>query len=203
MEVRTARETVRAGDLEVDRAPVTNGRYEEFVLAAGHRPPIYWEGGSCPVTLREHPVVGVDWFDAQAYIAWKRARDKRAYLLPKLWMWEVASGHSPTGRSYPFGNVFRPKWVCSNWSRPKAKIEPVLSYPVDESPFGVFDMSGSVMEWLDAWWGSGEAERWLAGGAWGYSDPVLFKSPGGWGSRPDRTTGTYGFRLAILDGDRK
>jgi tRNA A-37 threonylcarbamoyl transferase component Bud32 len=151
----------------------------------------------------DFPVVGVDWFDARAYIAWKLERDGRAYLLPKVWMYEVAGGQSATGRSYPFGNVFRPKWACSNWSKPVAKIEPVLSYPVDESPYGVFDLSGSAMEWLDAWWGSGKEQRWLAGGSWGYSDPVLFKSPGGWGSKPDRTTGTYGFRLAILDSDSK
>ena len=55
MEVRPERDTVRVGDLEVDRAPVTNARYAAFVDATGHRPPVYWEDGVCPESLAQHP----------------------------------------------------------------------------------------------------------------------------------------------------
>ncbi len=148
--------------------------------------------------LPETPVMGVSYDDALAYAAWKSARDGAQYKLPTEDQWNLASGHGPFGRIYAYGNVFAPKWVSSNWARPKARPEPSFRYPVDESPWGVFATSGSAMEWLDAWWNKDtKTERWVAGGAWGYANPALFRSPGGWGSKPQHTSGTYGFRLVI------
>jgi hypothetical protein len=140
-------------------------------------------------------VMGVSLDDARAYIAWRSACDGVAYALPSEAQWNRASGHWLFQRTYPFGNVFSPKWVSSNWARPRARPEPTYRYPVDESPFGVYGTAGSAMEWLDAWWDKDKTLHWLAGGAWGYADPAVFRSPGGWGSRADKTTGTYGFRL--------
>ena len=37
--------------------------------------------------------------------------------------------------------------------------------------------------------------RWLAVGAWGYSEPELFRIPGGWGAPAEAAAGTYGFRM--------
>ena len=70
-----------------------------------------------------------------------------------------------------------------------------MRYPIDESPLGMFDASGSVMEWLDSPYGGKENLRWLAGGSWGHSDPVLFQVPGGWGSVMHGVSGVYGFRM--------
>jgi len=149
-----------------------------------------------PPWTPDTPVMGVTFDDALAYARWQGGKDGNAYTLPTEQQWNRASGHWTFLRLYPFGNVFAPKWVSSNWARPRARPEPTLRYPVDESPWGIYGMSGSAMEWLDAWWDKDTKEqRWLAGGAWGYANPAVFLSPGGWGSRPDRTTGTYGFRL--------
>ena len=149
-----------------------------------------------PPWTPDTPVMGVTFDDALAYARWRGGKDGNAYTLPTEQQWNRASGHWTFLRLYPFGNVFAPKWVSSNWARPRARPEPTLRYPVDESPWGIYGMSGSAMEWLDAWWDKDTKEqRWLAGGAWGYANPAVFLSPGGWGSRPDRTTGTYGFRL--------
>jgi len=142
------------------------------------------------------PVMGVSFGDALAYARWRSEQDGVRHALPTEQQWNRASGYAPFQRRYPFGNVFSPKWVSSNWARPRARPEPSFRYPIDESPYGVFATSGSAMEWLDAWWDKDTKEqRWLAGGAWGYANPALFLVPGGWGSKPDQTTGTYGFRL--------
>jgi len=177
---------------ESPRALVPRGRDE-----------VYWERGpegtfQLPDDWRpDQPVVGVSWNDAQAYVRWARARDGKNYALPTELEWTRAAGERGLLRDYPFGNVFMPKWASSNWSRPTATLEPVLRYPVDESPLGMFDASGSAMEWLDATYGGREDSRWLAGGSWGQSDPFLFRIPGGWGASPDATSGVYGFRMVL------
>ena len=43
--------------------------------------------------------------------------------------------------------------------------EPVLGYPVDESPYGAFDLCGSVAEWLDSWWVEERRLRRFVGGS--------------------------------------
>jgi len=73
------------------------------------------------------------------------------------------------------------------------------------SSIGAGDSKGQGVWWVKAfyrymlkyviWDKDTQERRWLAGGAWGYADPVVFRSPGGWGSKPEHTTGTYGFRL--------
>ena len=141
------------------------------------------------------PIVGVSWFDAQAYVHWASKRDGVAYALPTEIEWSRAGGEYGTSRRYVFGNVFRPKWTSSNWSRPKAEVEPVMSYPIDESIYGAYDMSGSAMEWLGSFYVGSDEQRWVAGGSWGHSDPVLFSVPGGWGAMPNSAAGIYGFRM--------
>jgi formylglycine-generating enzyme required for sulfatase activity len=139
--------------------------------------------------------VGVSWNAAQAYVRWARERTGRNYALPTELEWTRAAGERGLNREYPFGHVFMPKWVSSNWSRRIARIEPVMRYPIDESPLGMYDASGSAMEWLDAPYGDRPGARWLAGGTWGHSDPALFRIPGGWGASPDAAAGVYGFRM--------
>jgi len=161
----------------------------------------YWERGRdglffLPQDWKpDFPVVGVSFHDAQAYVGWASRRDGVTYALPREMEWRRAAGQRLTARSYVFGALFMPKWASSNWAKPKARVEPVMSYPVDESLFGVYDMAGSAMEWLDAPYEGDTAQRWLAGGAWGYSNPELFAIPGGWGARPSAVAGTYGFRM--------
>ena len=150
----------------------------------------YWEGHrGKPFTLPDdwtldQPVVGVSWDDAQEYVAWASKRDGRNYALPTELEWNRAAGERGLARNYPFGNVFLPKWVSSNWSRKRAFLEPVMRYPIDESPLGMYDASGSAFEWLDAIWGSDKSMRWMAGGAWGHSNPEMFRITGGQGAKP-------------------
>ena len=75
---------------------------------------------------------------------------------------------------------------------------PVMSYPVDESVFGVYDLSGSVFEWLDAWYDKARNLRWLGGGSWGHSDPETFKIEAGTGLRPEQVSGACGMRLVAV-----
>jgi len=141
------------------------------------------------------PAAGVSWEDAQAYLAWASARDGRRYALPR---WEPGNegewGRAKRGgdaRVYVFGHVWRPKWCKSTFARRVANLEPVMSYPVDQSPLGVYDLTGSVAEWLDGWFDENRGMRKLGGGSWGDTNPLEWNG----GLLPDHFSGETGFRM--------
>jgi iron(II)-dependent oxidoreductase len=88
------RHAVELGDFEIDRSPVSNGAYAEYIDAAGAEPPMYWEregegwvrtamGRREPVDPGA-PVIHVSWEEADAYARWAGRR------LPTEFEWEAA-----------------------------------------------------------------------------------------------------------------
>jgi gamma-glutamyl hercynylcysteine S-oxide synthase len=87
--------TVELAAFEIDRAPVTNVAYTEFVEDTGAEPPMYWEsdgeggwldtarGRRAPVEPG-HPVAHVSWHQADAFARWAGKR------LPSEREWEAA-----------------------------------------------------------------------------------------------------------------
>ncbi len=139
------------------------------------------------------PILGVSWHDATAYATWRTAHDpKFRYTLPTIDEWKIMSG---VRTYYVFGEHFRPRWVSSCYARPTANPVPVMSYPIDESVFGIYDLCGSASEWLDAWYDKPRRLRWLGGGSWGHSDPETFKVSAGRGFEAHVMSGDFGFRV--------
>ncbi len=139
------------------------------------------------------PVLGISYYDAKAFAAWLTKRHAGTGIefdLPTATEWSAAS-HSPG--FYPFGNHFMPHWTSCCFSRPSPGLEPVLSYPTDETAMGVFDMSGSVFEWLDHDnHGGGKS---VAGGAFNEGDRALFRVTHKTPRPPDYIGTNVGFRL--------
>jgi len=164
---------------EIDRFPVTNAEYAEFLdhLKANpetsteysckgrvmdHEPDGWSESNR--EKLGDHPVVGVDWYDAYSYARWKGKR------LPSSEEWEYAAGWSEvfgTRQRYPWKGDFDAK-KCNCFSTPGIEAFPTTT-PVGMffdgiSPRGCFDMAGNVLEWCAT--RAGRGWRVLKGGCW-------------------------------------
>jgi len=117
----------------IDKYPVTNAQYARFVQETGHQ-----ERGSAFTTGKErHPVVNVNWEDADAYAKWCGKQ------LPTEAQWEKAA-RGTDGRAYPWGN----EWCGSRCNISGYGTTPVGNYLQGISPYGCHDMCGNVGEWV-------------------------------------------------------
>jgi formylglycine-generating enzyme required for sulfatase activity len=123
----------------IDIHEVTNAQYKLFVDSMGVEPPHLWQDGNYPVGRDGYPVVDVSWDDAAAYAAFVGKR------LPTEAEWEKAA-RGIDGREYPWGNTFDVHKVSRD------VLQPVISIPENQSPYGVFDMAGNAAEWVQDWY---------------------------------------------------
>ncbi len=181
-----ARDTVRVGALEIDRAPVTNGRYAAFVAATVHRAPAYWPRGECPASLRDHPVVGVDFFDAMAFALWAKGR------LPTEREWVLASGLAAPS-AYVWGNDFEAS-RCNTVRSGQKGTTPVGAFAGGVAPSGCVDLCGNVWEMTCTPYPRDEESVIVKGGSW-YDYPAHARLETRFRARVHRAGNTVGFRL--------
>ena len=126
----------------IDRTEVTQGAYMEC-LEAGvcTTPKEQWD----PVGTPQLPVVGVDWYQAEKYCKWAGRR------LPTEAEWEKAA-RGPDGRMFPWGNAPQTCDLAIYSSCPGKTYEPCSNSPAGDSPYGLCDMAGNVMEWVADWY---------------------------------------------------
>jgi len=207
--------TIYVSGFRMDKYEVTNSQYSKFVQATHRRPPKYWTNGAYPPDKANHPVVYVDWFDANDYCHWSGKR------LPTEAEWEKAA-RGTDRRHFPWGDLFNPKaantaqyWLVKHQ---KGDTMPVGSFENGKSPYGLYDMSGNVYEWVADWYKPypgnqvpnihyGEKNRILRGGSWydclsygcGLSSPVYNRSR----FNPEVKNKGFGFRCAKSSSEEK
>jgi len=136
------RHVVNLAPFFMDVHPVTNQDYKTFVAATGHRYPRYWsDAGDIPAGKEQHPVVGVNYFDATAFATWKGRR------LPTEQEWEKAS-RGTEGLRWPWGNQFDQRKANVG----QRSTTPVGAYPEGCNAYGLCGMSGNVWEWTTTWY---------------------------------------------------
>jgi len=153
--------TVYLDHFYMDQYEVTNSHYVACVEAGACSPP------SNPSSYTrtsyygdarydDHPVINVSWEDAKKYCEWRGAR------LPTEAEWEKAARGGLEGERYPWGNTFDGSQVnfCDvNCDQVQANTEYNDQY-VETAPvgsfapngYGLYDMAGSVWEWVADWY---------------------------------------------------
>ncbi len=220
----------------IGKYEVTRGEYAQFINAGGYSNSAYWSsaGWSWRTTFNvtypyswaakgnfcnypspypgftqtdSFPVVGVSYYEAEAYCNWAGGH------LPTEAQWEKAARWDGTPRVYPWGNVWDQE-KCNNMGdhnpagggSDPCQTSPVGSYPSGGSPYGCQDMAGNVWEWCQDWYtsypGSSSpfdytgSKRVVRGGSWFYYSDVCrcaFRLYYG----PYYNDDNFGFRIAL------
>lgn len=142
----------------IDRFPVTNSQFAEFLNAAGthnakgerlfdfddpdarvHRAGNRWTADR---GYENHPVVEVTWAGARDYCAWRGKR------LPTEAEWEKAA-RGTDSRRFPWGDS-PPDRSHAQFAARYNETAPVTDFAAGASPYGVRDMAGNAWEWVSS-----------------------------------------------------
>jgi len=140
--------TIRIDNLiAVARHETTNDEYAAYAKAAGK--PMAAAGGK---DGRNHPVVMVNWQQANDYARWLSETTGQRYRLPTEAEWEYAARAGSAG-NYPWGNKSAKKKAnCSlGCDSEYIRFLSSSSAPVEHySPnaWGIYDTTGNVAEWV-------------------------------------------------------
>ncbi|MFG0320480.1 MAG: SUMF1/EgtB/PvdO family nonheme iron enzyme, partial [Planctomycetota bacterium JB042] len=150
-----------------------------------------------PPLERRWPIYGISRQDAGEYARWLSARAAEAgdpfrYVLPTEEQWERAA-RGVDRRRFAHGDVFVPRWIDSLWDAEIADIDPIGACPLDESPFGVHDVTGGVFEWCRGTIEEGMDP--LRGGGWSNAFPQFYRLATRIAAAPDWSNASTGMRL--------
>ena len=130
---------------EISRYEITNAQYRAFIEATnrptprGHNGEKTWEDET--LNGDTQPVVGVTWFDAQAFAEWIGGS------LPTEAQWERAA-RGTARANISVGEMHRQKRASTPTSHAAInRPMPVGQFPKGESPNGIADLAGNVWEW--------------------------------------------------------
>jgi formylglycine-generating enzyme required for sulfatase activity/transcriptional regulator with XRE-family HTH domain len=195
--------------------PITNAQFEQFWREKGYDNQDWWspEGwkwrqskprydwqktdqsdfwGDERFNQPNQPVVGVTWYEAEAFCNWLSASSGREYRLPTEEEWErLARGQD--GWEYPWGNGW-----CEGLSNTREldlnQTTAVGLFPGGISPAGVHDCAGNVWEWCANWADEKQTDRALRSGSW-YLDQLNARCAVRYGNSPYFSFSYIGFRV--------
>ena len=176
-----AAQTRRVEAMFLDRYPVTNRQYLQFVEAGGYEQmsiwdpqiwtavfdfvdstgapgPRFWKQGRYPRGEDELPVVGVSWYEAAAYSRWVGKRLPTEAEWVKAGSWPVPlSEKKHWQRKFPWGDTMD-RERCNLWGSGPGKVVGVGEFSAGVSVGGVYQLIGNVWEWTTGNFGAVEGD---------------------------------------------
>jgi formylglycine-generating enzyme required for sulfatase activity len=190
---------------KMSKYPITNAQFREFVDENGYNIEKWWteagwaqknkDGWIEPYYWTDNkwnndaqPVVGVSWFEANAYCLWLSDKIGNTITLPTEEQWQFAA-EGERGFLYPWGNQWNPSFCNSITDQ----TTPVTQYEgIGDSPFSIVDMLGNVWEWCLM-----ESEyKPLRGGSWIDNFCNIQNTLN---LQPHLRTDNYGFRVCWIE----
>ncbi|MEO5955946.1 MAG: SUMF1/EgtB/PvdO family nonheme iron enzyme [Nitrospiraceae bacterium] len=174
----------------LDKYEVTNALYRQCVEGGGCTMPKDRQAFDDPQRV-QHPVTNITWNQARSVCQWQGKR------LPTEAEWEKAA-RGTDGRRYPWGNdreVVKIPVRNGEFKAGSSGTELVGRQAATASPYGVFDLIGSVSQWVKDWYAEDFYQaspardpqgplrgsfRVLRGGEWNEKPPDLRASYRGW-----------------------
>jgi hypothetical protein len=111
--------------------------------------PAGWLQGKPPQGKDAHPVTGVCYYEAAAFVAWMQKDapvENWMWTLPREDEWEFAA-RTENGLIYPWGNSFDPS-RCNSIESGLGGTSEVDRFTAGASKFGCRDMAGNVWEFM-------------------------------------------------------
>jgi formylglycine-generating enzyme required for sulfatase activity len=148
------------------------GQYETTVgqwnacMAAGGCQKVTEDGGR-PV---DSPVRDVSWDDAQAYVTWLSNMTGKRYRLPTEAEWEYAARGGTRSRYWWGEQMTTGKANCRDCGPPWSADAPAKIGSFAANPFGLYDMNGSVWEWVSDCWHASYQRAPFDGRTWDEPD---------------------------------
>ena len=170
---------------------ITNWQYYLFVAdidSAQAKKPAWGYNG-------DHPIVYVNWYDANAYARWLSKKTGLTYTLPTDKQWEYAARGGLKSNGFTYSGSDELGLVAWHKGNSEDRAQAVAGKLPNE--LGIYDMSGNVWEWCQD--PRGTSDRSVRGASWFVEKEWRFKLS----SRPsqpisDQKSG-IGFRLTYTD----
>jgi formylglycine-generating enzyme required for sulfatase activity len=169
---------------------------------------------ACPFAATgddDTPVTNVSWDDTKLYIAWLARATGKAYRLPTEAEWEYAA-RGGTQTRYWWGDDLQPGMAnCRNCVAVALAEQPIKVGSFKANPFGLYDMGGSVEQWVQDCWHKNYQGAPSDGSAWAESDDcshhvirsgswkndARYVRPANRDSYGNARYQTHGFRIAL------
>jgi len=149
--------------------PFAIGKYEVTVaqwnacVDAGTCPEVTSEAGDNGINT---PMRNVSWDDAQLYVKWLGTISGKPHRLPTEAEWEYAA-RGGTSTRYWWGEQMRPGNAnCKECGEPWHAGGPANVGSFAANPYGIYDMNGSVWEWVGDCWHSSYKNAPADGRTW-------------------------------------
>ena len=157
------------------------------------------------------PVTNVSWVDAKQFVTWLAQATHKNYRLPTEAEWEYAA-RGGTQTKFWWGDQFHPGMAsCKHCSEGSVDEQLMKVGSFQPNRFGLYDMGGTVDQWVEDCWHKNYQGAPLDGSAWSDGDCTshVIRS-GSWrndasyvrpANRDHYDTGvryqTHGFRVAL------